>query len=180
MDARRGGGSGARVGTRPSPPEKNIFHFVICMVAFVLLVLHVGAFLQRFAPFSPCAGTFCYFFSMCGPFSPYGEPFLGLPPPPHLRKFLLAPMNIDIVLLRTSQRYGGMLPENSFKVVRLEYIFDKFSAFVKCSGDGHALQRNSFIGGAMQCVLEYNFADILPAFPPPPKNPNLQGTKLTP
>ena len=55
-------------------------------------------------------GLFAAFFTMCGDlfvtFSPCGwpflsgEPFLGLPPP--LQKFIWAPMNIDMVLLRTS------------------------------------------------------------------------------
>ena len=51
---------------------------------------------------------FCYLFSMLGPFL--------LAPSPLLAKISAAPMNIDMGLLRTSYRYGDIVPgsrENS-------------------------------------------------------------------
>ena len=56
------GDPGARVGACPPPLEKEFFLY---FVAHLLLVLHGGAFLQRFSPygghlatFSPCGGLF--------------------------------------------------------------------------------------------------------------------------
>ena len=67
-----------------------------------------------------------------------------------------------------------MLPENSFNIVRLEYIFDLVSAFVKCSGGMHLLHsRESLFKWCNLVRLEYNFADILLStpHPPPPQTP---------
>ena len=72
----RMGGLGARVGARPPPPlwKKNYF------VAFLLLVLHGWASLQRLSPYGGPfhhVETFGYFFSMWGAFFV----FLGMPLP---------------------------------------------------------------------------------------------------
>ena len=69
MGARRGGG-GARVGRRPPPLKKKN---LTILVAFLLLFLHMGAFLlYMFSSFlgaiSPCGGLFATFYFMVGAF----------------------------------------------------------------------------------------------------------------
>ena len=87
MDARiRGGRGGAEQESALATPllKKNYFILLfICMVAYVLLVLHVGAFLQRFSPFSSCAGTFLLLFlHVGGLLSLWGAFFMFAPSPP--------------------------------------------------------------------------------------------------
>ena len=67
---------GARIGVRPPCKTK--------MEVFLLLFLHVGAFLLRFSPFDH-VGAFCYFFFYVGD-------LIRLAHPPTLHKFLQAPM----------------------------------------------------------------------------------------
>ena len=64
----------ARVGRRPPPlPLENKKSFGALLGAFLLLFLHMGAYLLRFSHFW---GPFYYFLLHGGGF------FLGLPPPP--------------------------------------------------------------------------------------------------
>ena len=78
MGARRGG---ARVGRHPHPSKKRSFFS------------YIGGL---FATFSSYGGLFATFFSFWGGllllFTSWWGPFLGLAPPPSLRKFLRAPM----------------------------------------------------------------------------------------
>ena len=77
MGTRRGGGK-----SRPSPPflenKKNVFWAILG--AFLLIFLHMGAFLLRFShfwgPFSPCGAFLLHFTSWWGLFC------LACPPPP--------------------------------------------------------------------------------------------------
>ena len=75
-------GGGARVGRRPPPLENKNIIFLAILGAFLLLFLHIEAFLLRFSHF---VGLFATFYFMV-------EAFLWACPPPSLRKFLRAPM----------------------------------------------------------------------------------------
>ena len=60
-------------------------------------------------------------------------------------------------------------PENSYKIARLEYIFDKISAFAKYSWGMHS--RETLFKWCNLVCLEYNYLLIYcqPKFPYPPK-----------
>ena len=81
MGARMGGGKSRTSPLPPPPPPRKLKkRFWAILGAFLLLFLHMGAFLVRFSnflgAFSPCGGHFATFYFMVGP-------LFGFAPPPH-------------------------------------------------------------------------------------------------
>ena len=71
-----------------------------------------------------------------------------VPPPPPEQNFLRALMNIWYCC--ALDRGMGLIPpppENSYKIARLEYIFDQISAFAKYSWGMHS--RETLLSGAV-------------------------------
>ena len=102
-----GGGGGARVDRRPPLKNKKKVFWLYWSVLFLLLFLHMGAFLLRFSHFW---GPFHHVGAFSLLFTSWWGSFLGLPPPP-LQKFLLA--------LMIARRFREHSPENFFCVTAI-------------------------------------------------------------